>query len=153
MIQLKYTNGQFELTDKKTVLTLEDSQAKINNQSVTELGEYEIGGVEFVYGEHGILIVWEHLQFVYAFSGEAPTAFEKDQFSSCDVLLLKKNEELYSKTTLEPLISAYEPQVIVAGPSTLEEAYITVSKASNTSVLKLSAQTLPVEGRETYILE
>lgn len=153
MLLCKLTkSGEIELTDKKTTIVLGNNEATLGDQVFNSPGEYEHSGVEIVYGANALLLVWERLQIVYAFSVDAPTGFEKTQFSSCDVLIFDPTEGEISKTTLTPLTDAYDPSVIIFGAKPIEAATKDTLKIQAVDQVKLAAQTLPTEGRDSFQL-
>lgn len=155
MIQLKRVGENVELTDKKSTVIIDAAARtiKIANHLISDTGEYEIGGVEVIYGNDAALLVWEHVQIVTLFSLYSPSAFEKEQFSACSVLLVPKLNEPSAKGALDQILQAYNPDLIVCAPGSLSEDYLGSLKASAQNTLKLSSATLPQEGRETVVLE
>lgn len=153
MLALKDINGGIEITDKRTTLILEGSKVQLGEHVYNEAGEYESDGIEIVYGSAAALIVWERLQIVYVFSPAAPSGFEKAQFASCDVLILNGVTEEVDKNTMTTILDAYDPKTLVIGQSVkVEESFKASLKLQETALLKLTQQSLPVEGRESYWL-
>jgi|GEM_PF-1287590 len=155
MIQLRLTkSNELEISDRKSTIVLTSGKINLNDQSIDQPGEYEDGGVEVIYSTNAALIVWERLQLVYIFNPTAqPTAFEKEQFSSCDALLLSPSDAPLSRAKLTPIIDEYDPKLVVATlQTTFEDGYKESLKAQETNTLKLTVQTLPVEGRDFYLL-
>jgi hypothetical protein len=154
MIQLKRSkNGSYELFDKKLTVLLTDREVQLGNYRISSPGEYEQNGVEVVYAINAALIVWDHLQIAYVFNADKPDSFEKNQFSSTDVLLLSENTGQISKDQLSVLTDVYDPRAVVFGSKTpIDDSYKATLKAVEQSPVKLAAQTLPVEGRDYIVL-
>ena len=154
MIQIKLTkNNELELSDKKSIVVLSGPVIKVNSETFDHSGEYESSGIEAIYGTGAALIVWERLQVVYVFSAEAPTSFESSQFSSCDVLLIGDGIAELNKTNLTTFIDAYDPRAAVVTTKTaIEATYRDSLKLQEAPIVKLAEQTLPVEGRDFYLL-
>jgi hypothetical protein len=69
------------------------------------------------------------------------------------VVLLGQSEEPLTKEILTEIISAYEPSVVIFHPQTATAPELIESlKAETLPVIKLTAATLPLEGRQTFIL-
>jgi len=154
MIQLKASKtGDYELTDKKVVVTLADHQVKIGEEVFSETGEYEVSGVEVIFGATAALVVWEQLHLLYLFGEAAPSTFEKTQFSSCDVMLIDKHVATLKKDLFEETMDAYDPRALVIANSTTIEATSKESlQIQDAPVIKLAEQLLPTEGRDFYRL-
>ena len=154
MIQLKRSSsGSYELTDKKQVVKLKEKTISLGEYQINTPGEYEQGGVEVIYSQSAALLVWDHLQIAYIFEATKPDAFEKNQFSSTDVLLLSEEIKEISKDQLTMLIDSYDPRaVIISSQTEIEKSYKENIKPLEQSPIKLSAQALPVEGRDYLIL-
>ncbi len=154
MISTRLTKeGAIELSDKKSALVLKADQITLGEQGFNEPGEYETNGIEIIRGTNGALIVWERLQIVYVFSLEKPTVFEESQFSSCDVLCFYANGTELNKNNAMPVLDSYDPKVLILPAGTHAEASFKTSlKLIETNNLKLSEQTMPVEGRDGYLL-
>lgn len=147
-------NGGLELTDKKATVTFDGTTINLSGDTFTSPGEYESNGVEVVYGQTAALIVWERLQIVYIFSTNPPTPFESAQFSSCDVLVVGPGETSIDKAVATPLFDAYDPTVIIlSAGSNVDGSLKETLKTQETDQVKLTAATLPVEGRDTYQLQ
>lgn len=154
MIQLKLSKtGQYEITDRKVAVNLGQQTVTIGDQAFTETGEYEVSGVEVIFGSSAALIVWEQLHVVYLFGQEAPTAFERAQFSSCDVILIDKEIAALKKDLFEQLLDAFDPKILIISNSTTVEATSKDAlQIQDTPLLKITTQTLPAEGRDFYRL-
>ena len=99
------------------------------------------------------MIVWERLQLVYIFNSDAPSNFEKGQFASCDILILDGISEELNKNNLTTIFDSYDPKIVVVNQSTpLESSFKESLKLQETTLLKLTEQSLPVEGRESYLV-
>lgn len=147
-------SGGQELTDKKTNVFLNGQTVTLADEKFESPGEYESNGVEVIYGQTAALIVWERLKIVYVFGSDAPSSFEAGQFSSCDVLVIGGRESSLDKAALTPLFEAYDPTIIIFGPSAnIDSGFKESLKIQATDQVKLAALTLPVEGRETYQLQ
>lgn len=154
MIQLKASKtGEYELTDKKVIVTLADHQVKIGEEVFSETGEYEVSGVEVIFGATAALVVWEQLHLLYLFGETTPSVFEKTQFASCDVMLIDKHIATLKKDLFEETLDAYDPRVLVIANSTTIEATSKESlQIQDSSLIKLAEQVLPTEGRDFYRL-
>jgi hypothetical protein len=154
MLQLKRSKtGHYELSDKKLAVTLEDRSIKLGGSVIDSPGEYEEGGVEVIYSDNAALLVWDHLQIAYVTSEEKPNAFEKNQFASANILLLSEVLGEVTKDKLSALTDVYDPQVVILSSKTpIEGQYKENIKPVEQPLLKLSAQTLPTEGRDYIIL-
>lgn len=154
MIQLKRSKSEsFELTDKKQTVVLTKKTISLGEYTVDTPGEYEQGGVEVIYSKHAALLVWDHIQIAYIFEISKPDAFEKNQFSSTDVLLLSEDIKEVSKDKLTMLTDSFDPRaVIISSATEVEKSYKENIKPLEQSPIKLSAQSLPVEGRDYFIL-
>lgn len=151
MIQLKSRpGGGFELTDRSQTVVLFEQTIILGEEKISEPGEYEAHGVEVVYGKHAGLLVWERLQILYVFNAEKPTAFDREQFSSADVVIFAPTEEL-TKAAYNDLLSAYDPTICVfARTLEIEPGLKDGLKLQEETVVKLTEQNLPTEGRESY---
>ena len=154
MLQLKRSKGgAYELSDKKQAVELVGKEIKLGSTPVDSPGEYEQGGLEIVYATNAALLVWDHMQICYLFSLEKPDAFEKNQLSSADIILLSDEIEKCSKEQLTELIGAYDPRsVIISSKTELDASYREIIKPIEQSLIKLAENTLPVEGRDFYVL-
>lgn len=146
-------SGRLELTDKNTNVLLDGQTVTLADEKFESPGEYESNGVEVIYGQTAALIVWERLQIVYVFAPDAPSSFEAGQFSSCDVMVLGPREAALDKTSMTALFEAYDPTVVILSPTiSLDSSLKETLKVQETDQVKLAAATLPVEGRDTYLL-
>lgn len=151
MLQIKLNANKYEITDKKTTAVLEGSNIIVQQQTIVSPGEYEAEGVEVVYGERAALLVWERLQAVYVFSTESPKSFDKSQFASADVVIIGTEVTQLNKDSISELLEAYDPTVIIASSNTtIDESLTAAMKVQQVPLVKLSEQTLPVEGRDFY---
>lgn len=151
MLQIKLNANKYEITDKKTTAVLEGSNIVVQQQTIISPGEYEAEGVEVVYGERAALLVWERLQAVYVFSTESPKIFDKSQFASADVVIIGTEVTQLNKDSISELLEAYDPTVIIASSNTtIDESLAAAMKVQQVPLVKLSEQTLPVEGRDFY---
>jgi hypothetical protein len=151
MLQIKLNANKYEITDKKTTAVLEGSNIVVQQQTIVSPGEYEAEGVEVVYGERAALLVWERLQAVYVFSTESPKIFDKSQFASADVVIIGTEVTQLNKDSISELLEAYDPTVIIASSNTtIDESLAAAMKVQQVPLVKLSEQTLPVEGRDFY---
>lgn len=154
MVQLKRSkSNDYELSDKKLTVLLKEQTVSLGNHSIDTPGEYEQSGVEVVYATNAALIIWDHLQIAYVFKADRPDAFEKNQFSSTDVLLLSESIEELDKDKLSALTDIYDPRAVIFGTKTpVEDGYKNTLKAVEQTPIKLSTQTLPMEGRDYIVL-
>lgn len=154
MIQLKRSkSNSYELTDKKQIVELKERTITLGEYVIDSPGEYEQGGVEVIYSKNAALLVWDHIQIAYIFEIAKPDLFEKNQFSSTDVILLSEDIKEVSKDKLSILTDSYDPRaVIISSKTDIEKSYKENIKPLEQSPIKLSAQTLPMEGRDYIIL-
>lgn len=154
MIQLKRSKSEsFELTDKKQIVILKEKIITLGEYTIDTPGEYEQGGVEVIYSKSAALLVWDHIQIAYIFEISKPDAFEKNQFSSTDVLLLSEDIKEITKDSLTMLTDSFDPRaVIISSKTEIEKSYKENIKPLEQSPIKLSAQSLPMEGRDYLIL-
>lgn len=152
MLQIKLNaNGKYEITDKKVAAVLDGDTVTVQQQTISSPGEYEANGVEVVYGEKAALLVWERLQAVYVFTSETPKGFDKDQFSSADVIIVASEIQELTKEKVTELLEAYDPTVVIFSSNTkIDESLAATLKVQTVPMAKLSEQTLPAEGREFY---
>lgn len=152
MIQLKSKSEGYELTDRKKTLILEGSSIKLEDQTFDESGEYEVEGIEVIYGNQAALIAWEKLQIAYIFDPKKPTAFEKSEFTPCNVLVLAKSITSLAKTDFGELLETYDPSIVVACSASASEELKNTYKFEPIDNLKLALASLPEENRELYVL-
>ena len=154
MIQVKTAkNNGFELTDKQTTVLLSEGTVSLGSEKISDTGEYELGGVEVVFGQNAALVIWEQLQFVYVFNLETPNAFEKEQFSSCDVVVLAESTNELNKVVYSDLMSSYDPSLVIFHKNTaVEKAFRDGLKITETNLAKVSEQSLPTEGRDLVVV-
>ncbi|OGD63100.1 hypothetical protein A3A71_03920 [Candidatus Berkelbacteria bacterium RIFCSPLOWO2_01_FULL_50_28] len=150
MLNLKSNSNGFEIKGTEKLL-LTGSKLSLGDLEVSSPGEYERGGVEIIYGQSASLIVWERLEIVYVFSGDKPSGFEKGQFSPCDILIIDGEATKMEKAQVNELLETYDPNMVVFRASHVPTG-IDASKSEPVELLKLSAQTLPSEGREIVVL-
>lgn len=145
--------GVIELVDKKGSVKLAGEQILLSDKAYNDPGEYEADGIEIIRGDNGALIVWEQLQIAYIFSLNAPTTFEKSQFASCDVLIFSTRSEEVTKSNSSTIIDEYDPKVLIIPANVkIESPFESSLKLQETNSVKLTAATLPVEGRDGYRL-
>src|SRR5688572_27920455 len=107
MISLRYRANQgIELKQGQSTLVLSANSLKLGDQAFTEPGEYELSGVEVIYGTNSALIAWEGLQITYIFNASKPTPFEKTQFSPSDVMIF--SVESLNKADFNELLETYD---------------------------------------------
>lgn len=153
MVQLRSKkDGHFELTDRSRTVSLEAGHIKLDDQTFAEPGEYEVEGIEIVYGTQAALIVWEKLQIAYIFRADRPTSFEKSQFTPCNVLLVDSTVADLDKPKVNELLETYDPSIIVFGSTASVSDIQDALKIEDRDVLKLTETSLPTEGRELYRL-
>ncbi len=154
MLQLKRSkSGAYELSDKKQAIELAGPEIKLAATTVNTPGEYEQGGLEIVYATNAALLVWDHLQICYLFSLTSPDSFEKNQLSSADIILLSDQIAKCSKEQLTELIGTYDPRsVIISSKTELDAGYRENIKPIEQTPIKLAENTLPMEGRDFFIL-
>jgi hypothetical protein len=152
MIQIKCgKNGSFEMTDRRQSVSLLAGKVALGDQIFDEPGEYEVEGIEIVYGTQATLLAWEGLQITYVFNAEKPTSFEKSQFAPCNILLIDPAGEL-DKQKVNELLETYDPNIVVFGS---EKSIAEIKGSLDIEVqdtLKTAESTLPTEGRELYLL-
>lgn len=153
MLQIRpQKGGAIELTDRDKSLTIERGAIRLGETEFSSPGEYEVEGVEVVYGTTAALIVWEKLQIVVTFTAEKPTAFEKSQFAPCSVLIVDGEATALDKPKATELLETYDPSVVVFGSTVSVTDLQDALKIEDRDVLKLSEASLPTEGREHYRL-
>lgn len=153
MLQIRPTNGgAVELTDRDKKLTILGSTITLGETEFSSPGEYEVEGVEVVYGTNAALIVWEKLQTVVTFTADKPTTFEKSQFAPCSVLIIDGQTTALDKAKATELLETYDPSVVVFSQQVDISEVQDALKIEERDVLKLSEATLPTEGREHYRL-
>lgn len=153
MLQIRpKKEGVVELTDRDKSLTIEAGAIRLGDSQFTTPGEYEVEGVEVVYGSGAALIVWEKLQTVVTFSTEKPTAFERGQFAPCNVLIIDGATTKLDKQKVTELLETYDPSVVVFSPAVDITEIQSAIKIEDRDVLKLNEAALPTEGREHYRL-
>ncbi len=145
-------DGAIELTDRDKVLTISGRSMRLADSEFSSPGEYEVEGVEVVYGQSAALIVWEKMQIVVTFSADKPTAFEKSQFAPCSVLVINGETSELDKAKATELFETYDPSVVVFSHHVNVSGVQDALKIEERDVLKLSENTLPTEGREHYRL-
>ncbi len=149
MLQLKHKSREYELTDRTTTVSLAGRDIKLGDQTIGEPGEYEVNNIEVVYGNSAALVIWEHLQIAYVMSLDAPGTFEKDQFSSSDVLIIADELGEMNKHAFDELLGAYDPKVVVISAAAHVETGLKASlKFEENPAVKLSSANLPEEGRQ-----
>ena len=154
MIQLKRSKtDSLELSDKKQTVELSSKTIKLGDYNIDTPGEYEQGGVEVIYSENAALLVWDHMQIAYIFDLVKPDAFEKNQFSSTDIILISEDVKEITKDKLAILTDVFDPRAVVFSSRTeIDSSYKESIKPIEESPVKLSAQNLPVEGRDYIVL-
>jgi len=153
MLSLKSQPQGFELRAGSVSLNLEEAKLQLDELSFTRPGEYEARGVEIIYGETSALIIWERLQLVYIFGGSPPTAFERSQFAPSDVILIGRTAlSQLNKAHFSELLEIYDPKLAVLHPAVSTTALKDAVKFTNSESLKISAASLPSEGREFVVL-
>lgn len=154
MIQLKRNrSGNYELSDKKTTVSLSQESVRIGDQNFDSTGEYETDNVALIYGESGCLLILGQLQIVYLFKNDPPTSFEKDQFSASNILLIDHSIPEINKEVFEQLMGAYDPNQVVISNSTAIEATSKESlQIEEVSSLKLQPAAATNGGRDFYKL-
>ncbi len=147
MVQLKCRkDGSFELTDRNRVVTMSGTDVKLEDETFSEPGEYEVEGIEVVYGTQAALLVWEKLQIVYIFRSDKPSAFEKAQFSPCNVILISPTIDKLDKPTVTELLETYDPELVAFGTGANLQEIQDALKIEDRDLLKLSENTLRVDG-------
>ncbi|MEX2012177.1 MAG: hypothetical protein WD970_00245 [Patescibacteria group bacterium] len=154
MLLLKRSkSGNYELSDKTLAVELSGRTIKLGDNTIDTPGEYEQGGVEIIYANNAVLLVWDHLQINYVFSNSPPDAFEKNQFSSTDILLLSEDIASIGKDKLAVLTNVYDPRAVIFGSKTeIDSSYREIIKPIEEPTVKLNAQALPMEGRDYSVL-
>ncbi len=154
MIQIKTAkNKGFELSDRSQTVLLDGEKIGLGQESITETGEFEIAGIEVIYGENAAMLIWEQMQMVYVFKFDPTTAFEKEQFSSADVVIFGDTDAELNKVFYSDLVNAYDPSVVIFHKETkIEKAFRDSLKVTETAIGKISEQTLPAEGRDLIIV-
>lgn len=152
MIQVKSTDKGYELRNSQQKAALSGKLIEIGEMKVNEPGEYESDGIEIVYGENAALIVWDKLQIVYIFSTEKASAFEKSQFSPCDVVMFGNVITELTKGFFNETLETYDPnQIIISSKSDLKEIE-PIIKTEPIESVKIASSLLPEEGREFITL-
>jgi len=153
MLQIRPSkDGAVELTDRDKSLVIEGGKIRLGETEFSSPGEYEVEGVEIVYGTNAALIVWEKLQTVVAFTADKPSAFEKSQFAPCSILIIDGQATQLDKPKTTELLETYDPSVVVFGSSVNVSDIQDSLKIEDRDVLKLNEAALPTEGREHYRL-
>jgi hypothetical protein len=153
MIQVKASGTGLTLQNREGSVVVDGNTIAIGEEKFQSPGEYEANGIALLYGDQAALFEWEHLQIVAVLKLGKPTAFDREQFNSASVVLLGQSEEPLTKEILTEIISAYEPSVVIFHPQTATAPELIESlKAETLPVIKLTAATLPLEGRQTFIL-
>ncbi len=153
MVQIRpKKDGAVELADRDKALTIEQSKIRLGDVEFTSPGEYEVEGVEIVYGTNAALIVWEKLQIVVAFTADKPSAFEKSQFAPCSILIIDGDATQLDKPKTNELLETYDPSVVVFGSSVNVSEIQNALKIEDRDLLKMNEAALPTEGREHYRL-
>lgn len=145
-------DGVVEVTDKDKSLTIEGNVIRLGETEFSSPGEYEVEGVEVMYGSGAALIVWEKLQTVVTFTTDKPTAFEKGQFAPCNILVIDGAATKLDKQKTTELLETYDPSVVIFSPSVDVSEIQNAIKIEERDALKLNEAALPTEGREHYRL-
>lgn len=145
MLQLKNSRDSLELSGRDLTVSLKSNQVAIGDVVIDSPGEYEAGGVEVIYGPGAALLAWERLQIVYVFNPELVGAFEKQEFSPCDVTIISQTKEA---KTVQQLLETFDPRIVVID-NTLSDEMI---KAEETKLVKLQSSSLPEADRQVYRL-
>lgn len=145
-------DGVVEVTDKDKSLTIEGNVIRLGETEFSSPGEYEVEGVEVMYGSGAALIVWEKLQTVVTFTTDKPTAFEKGQFAPCNILIIDGVATKLDKQKTTELLETYDPSVVIFSPSVDVSEIQNAIKIEERDALKLNEAALPTEGREHYRL-
>lgn len=143
---------QLVLSNKKLMVALGGKSIKINENNFDRPGEYEIGGVEVIYGNQAALLIWEKIQIVYLFETAKATQFEKTHFSPCDVLVIGEEAGALTKQAFSDLLETYDPAAVIVSSKTVADEITASHKVQVVEAVKLTHQTLPTEGREIFIL-
>lgn len=152
MLQAKTTPQGFEIKNSQQKLSLADKVIELADTTINRPGEYEAGGIEVIYGQAAALIVWDKLQIVYVFSLDKTTAFEKSQFSPCDIVIFSQSLALLKKAAFNEALEMFDPNlVVVSAKNDLTEVQGLV-KTPPSETAKFAAQFLPEEGREFIVL-
>lgn len=153
MLQIRpKQGGAVEIADRDKTLVIDGTVVRLGESEFSSPGEYEVEGVEVVYGSNAALIVWEKLQIVVTFQPEKPSAFEKSQFAPCSVLIIDGKTTELDKQKATELLETYDPSMVIFGQSTNTTDLEGSLKIEDRDVLKVSESALPTEGREHYRL-
>jgi hypothetical protein len=153
MITLKRSGSDLQLADRQHTLTLSGAGLAFDGLEINQPGEYESAGVEVIYGDQAMLLVWEKLQIVYIFQVGKISAFEKGQFAPCDVVIFSPQIEKLDGPVTNQLLEDYDPSVVVIAQAvTLDQALADTLKFQEGNQVKLASQTLPTEGRDFFLL-
>jgi len=156
MIQVKKGTvpGAVALGNREGEVIFNEKTISIGSEEFSQPGEYESASVALIYGQTAAVIEWERLQIIDVISWEKPSAFDAAQFNSADVVVLHPiGGEALTKSAYGEIVSAYEPSVVIFHSDTTMAIDLKESlKPEETSVIKLSAATLPTEGRQVFLL-
>lgn len=154
MIQLKRNkDGDYELSDKRALVVLSKGTVRIGEYVFDSIGEYETENIALIFAENGCLINWNQLQIVYQFKNSPPTVFEKDQFSSSNILLIDHAISVVEKDVFEQLMGAYDPdQVVISNNTSVEATSKEALQIEEVATLKLQLSSTTKEGRDFYKL-
>lgn len=153
MLQIRpQKNGAVELTDRDKSLVIEHDKIRLGETEFSSPGEYEVEGIEVIYGQNAAMIVWEKLQTVVTFTADKPTAFEKSQFAPCSILIIDGQATQLDKPKTTELLETYDPSIVVFGPTVNVTEIQDALKIEERDGLKLNEAALPTEGREHYRL-
>lgn len=153
MVQLKAKkDGGFELTNRQSTIQLGGGVVTLDEQKLSEPGEYEAGSIEVVYGTQAALIVWENIQIAYVFNADKPTSFEKSQFTPCNVLVIDRSVSGLDKQKVTELLEIYDPNIVAFDAEETIAEIKDALKIGQQDSLKLTESTLPTEGRDLYLL-
>jgi len=149
MIQLVKTENGFILSGhKNNKVELRDNLVKINDEIINSVGEYEVGGVEIVYANSALLIIWQSIHLFYVFRDNLLSQFEKDQFASTQVVILSPKLIIGSKNYAE-LEKNLQPAMVIAS-SQEQTKSLPIAHWNEINSLKLSANSLPI-GEINYL--
>src|SRR5580765_6893261 len=143
MLQVKSVERGFELKNGSQKVILDEPTVSLGDTVVDKPGEYEAGGVEVIYGQTAALVVWDNLQIVFVFSLDKTTAFEKSQFSPCDVVVFGSSLAKLPKTSFNEALELYDPKVVVVGTKTDITEVQSIIKSEPIESGKLAVSALP----------
>jgi len=152
MLQIKTVERGFELKNAQQRVILDEPTISLADTVISRAGEYEAGGVEVIYGQTAALVAWDKLQIVFVFNLDKTTAFEKSQFSPCDVVVFGSSLPKLTKANFNDTLEMFDPKIVVIANKTDLSEIQPIIKVEPVESGKLASQSLPEEGREFIVL-